>query len=429
MKLETTSSDPPLPEEEQSEGPAPYRQLTVIGFTFWLNYLAYGLIIPLTPTMMSYYLSEYSVPAVLMGGVAATIYGLSQVFFGPVWGAFSDHRGRKPILLWSLWIQFAVQILWIFSDTIWLFLVVRAMTGVTSGNMSITSAAISDSTSRKYRLIGMNVLAMGFALGSTLSPLIGGLLVKVNPLDYFPVWGSLGVNPFSFVAFGSLFFCSINLILVYSLFNESHPEKARTHILDISFTKILGRLRRVPEKSMNQLNFVFLIFVFAYAAVQFNLAFLALERYNWSASKTSLLYATSGIFQLISQSLILPRISKEYNERECSYIGFVLATLGVGLMAMPLHSWALVAGLIFLAIGAGLAFPALSSLASLYAPADRQGEYLGLFRARAAMGSGLGPVVLGSLFAITNPGIAFGLFSLLYLIAFLTARGLPEPHK
>ncbi|MBC2607937.1 MFS transporter [Pelagicoccus albus] len=425
--MNETDIPPQSDPQNAAKPPAPWRQLTVIGFTFWLNYLAYGLIIPLIPTMMAYYLAEYSIPSVLMGGVAATIYGLSQVFLGPVWGAFSDHKGRKPILLWSLWIQLAAQILWIFSDTIWLFLLVRAFTGITSGNMSITSAAISDSTSRHHRMLGMNVLAMGFALGSTLSPLIGGLLVKVNPLDYVPYLRDYGVNPFSFVAFGSMMFCVLNLWMVRFLFRESHPREARTQVLDVSVKTILGRLHRVPEKAMNQLNFVFFIFVFAYAAVQFNLSFLALNRYDWTPSKTSLLYAASGVFQLISQSFILPRLSKYMDERQCSFIGFVLAALGVAIMASPLPSYGLVTGLIFLATGAGLVFPALSSLASLYAPHDRQGEYLGLFRARAAMGSGFGPIALGSVFAFTGPIVAFGAFSVLYLFAFSLARRLPEP--
>lgn len=419
------------PLEEHASGtekvpPAPWRQLSVIGFTFWLNYLAYGLIIPIIPTMMSYYLTEYSLPTVLMGGIAATIFGLSQVFFGPVWGAFSDHRGRKPILLWSLRIQFVAQVLWIFSDTIWLFFLVRAITGITSGNMSITSAAISDSTSRHHRLLGMNVLAMGFAIGSTLSPLIGGALVRVNPLDYLPGSTAYGVNPFSFVAFGSMVFCLLNLWLVRYVFKESHPESARTKHLDVSVKRILRRLRSVPEKAMNQLNFVFFIFVFAYAAVQFNLGFLALERYDWSASRTSFLYAASGVFQLISQSFILPRLSLRMDERRCSFYGFLTATLGVVIMSIPFPSYGMVTGLLLLAIGAGIVFPALSSLASLYAPADRQGEYLGLFRARAAMGSGLGPVALGTLFAIFGPIVAFSIFSILYLYALSLARRLPR---
>lgn len=413
---------------DETPPPAPFRQLTVIGFTFWLNYLSYGLIIPLIPTMMSYYLAEYSIPSVLMGGVAATIFGLSQVFLGPVWGAFSDHHGRKPILLWSLYIQFAAQMLWIFSDTIWLFLLVRAITGITSGNMSITSAAISDSTSRHHRMLGMNVLAMGFALGSTLSPLIGGVLIKVNPLDFFPSLNRFGVNPFSFVAFGSMLFCLLNLWLVRFIFKESHPKKARTQHLDASARTILKRLRRVPEKAMNQLNFVFFIFVFAYSAVQFNLSFLALARYDWTPSRTSLLYAASGIFQLLSQSVLLPRLSKRIEERKCSLIGFLFSTIGVGIMSIPLPSYGLVIGLILLATGAGLVFPALSSLASLYAPSDRQGEYLGLFRARAAMGSGFGPVALGSLFAFSGPIVAFSTFSVLYLYALRLARKLPPPQ-
>lgn len=407
--------------------PAPWRQLSVIGVTFWLNYLAYSLVIPLIPAMMHYYLDGRSGSALILGGATAAIYGISQIFFGPVWGAFSDHLGRKPILIWSLRIQLVAQVVWIFSGHLWLFLLVRAITGITSGNMSITSAAISDSTSRHHRMLGMNVLAMGFAVGSTLSPLIGGGLVLINPLDYFPGAERYGITPFSFVAFGSLLFCLMNLAMVRYMFDESHPPEARTPSLGLSVRGVLGRLRGVPEKAMNQVNFVFLIFVFAYSAVQFNLAFLALERHEWSASKTSLLYATCGICQLLSQSVLLPWLCKRMEERTCSYLGFGLCTIGVGLLAAPFPPIGMIAGLVFLSTGAGLVFPALSSLASLYAPKDRQGEYLGLFRARAAMGSGFGPIVLGSLFAKLGPTIAFGAFSLLYLFAFRQARLLPEP--
>jgi MFS family permease len=410
---------------EAEAKPPQWRQLSVIGVSFWLNYLAYGLIIPLIPSMMDFYLDENTVDTVIMGGLVATIFGLSQVFFGPVWGAYSDHFGRKSILIWSLRIHLLAQLIWVFGDTLWLFLVVRALSGITSGNMSITSAAISDSTSRQDRMLGMNVLAMGFALGSTLSPLIGGALVQVNLLDYFPDSARFGINPFSFVAMGSVGFCLINLFMAGRFFTESHPPEARSPHLDITAKRILRRLRSVPEVAMNKLNFVFFIFVFSYSAVQFNLSFLAHERYAWSASTTSLLYACSGIFQLLSQSFLLPFLSRRMEERQCGFLGFGTCSIGVGLMALPLAWPSLAIGTCLLATGAGLVFPALSSLASLYAPKDRQGEYMGLFRARAAMGSGLGPIFLGSIFAYLGPSVAFGGFSFLYLFALFKARGLP----
>ena len=50
-------------------------------------------------------------------------------------------------------------------------------------------------------------------------------------------------------------------------------------------------------------------------------------------------------------------------------------------------------GLALLAIGSALVSPCLSALVSLYTPADRQGEVLGVFRSLGALSRAIAPII------------------------------------
>src|SRR5204863_1779 len=71
------------------------------------------------------------------------------------------------------------------------------------------------------------------------------------------------------------------------------------------------------------------------------------------------------------------------------------ARVGVGL---AYSAGMLYAGLGLMAVGSALAMPCVSSLASRYAPADRQGLALGTNRSMMALARALGPVAAGAIY-------------------------------
>jgi MFS family permease len=58
----------------------------------------------------------------------------------------------------------------------------------------------------------------------------------------------------------------------------------------------------------------------------------------------------------------------------------------------------LYSGLFFLAVGSSMAIPCLTSLVSLYTPAQEQGRSIGIFRSLGALARVIGPIAASLLY-------------------------------
>ena len=81
--------------------------------------------------------------------------------------------------------------------------------------------------------------------------------------------------------------------------------------------------------------------------------------------------------------------------------GFVILIPGLALVALAgsLQSLlVLLIGLFFMAVGSAMIIPCLTSLVSMYAPAEEQGRILGVYRSVGALGRTVGPILGGILY-------------------------------
>src|SRR5699024_8828433 len=127
--------------------------------------------------------------------VISSGFSLLQFVFAPFWGAVSDRRGRRGVLLLSVAGTAAGYFIWIFSWSFWLFLIARIVSGAFSGNLSVATAAVADVTTRQERSKAMGLVGAAFGLGLVTGPTIGALTVHINLAERFPSLAGIGVNP------------------------------------------------------------------------------------------------------------------------------------------------------------------------------------------------------------------------------------------
>ena len=233
-------------------------RLAILFLTLFLDLVGFSIIFPLFPAMLDYYLpngvgdstwlghimeilinwSEQSgasnpnfMATVLFGGLLGSLYSILQFIFAPIWGAYSDRYGRRPILLLTILGLALSYALWIFASSFYLLLLARVIGGIMGGNLSVATAAIADISSKEKRSTSLAIVGIAFGLGFIIGPAIGGLSTQVNLLEMAPSLEKFGVNPFSFAAAISCILCLVNLGWVYTKFDETKQISRARHVM------------------------------------------------------------------------------------------------------------------------------------------------------------------------------------------------------
>ncbi|MEO8337509.1 MAG: MFS transporter, partial [bacterium] len=125
------------------------RQLVVILCIVALDAVGIGLIFPILPGLLKELTGSADIS--LLYGVILALYALMQFVFSPVLGALSDRYGRRPVLLLSIAGATVDYVFMALSPIVAVLLIGRAIAGITSANMAVATAYISDITEEQQR--------------------------------------------------------------------------------------------------------------------------------------------------------------------------------------------------------------------------------------------------------------------------------------
>ncbi|MCB1322601.1 MAG: MFS transporter, partial [Leptospiraceae bacterium] len=184
------------------------RTAMLVLLILFLDLVGFTLIFPLVPEMLDFYLTGARTPGsidawllplsqaardllpadrqddttmiILLGGILASLYSVLQFATSPYWGKLSDRIGRRPVLLITSLGLAVSYALWFLSSSFTLFIISRVVGGLMSGNMSVASAAMADTTTPEGRTRAMGMVGAAFGLGFVIGPVIGGLTSLVD---------------------------------------------------------------------------------------------------------------------------------------------------------------------------------------------------------------------------------------------------------
>jgi MFS family permease len=434
--------------------PAPQRRLSlgVIFLTLYIDLIGFSIIFPLGPDLLEYYLGREGTSGVLgwvlgqtsalaqafgienyapvlFGGVISSVFSILQFVFAPFWGAVSDRRGRRGVLMLTVAGTAIGYLLWVCSGSFWLFLLSRVVSGAFSGNLSVATAAVADVTAREERSKSMALVGAAFGLGLVTGPTLGAVAIRFNLLDYFPGLERFGINPFSVPALVALVLCLVNLVWIHARFAESlSPETravAREPRLRNPITAILG----LHSPALRRANLVAFTFSISFVAMEAALTFLATKRFGYTAKENGILLGFLGLCAIITQGFIVRRLLQVANEIPILVWGLGFSTVGLLVIGYALEPWMLYAGVALLALGSGLVNPSTTGLISLYATAEEQGRVLGIFRSLSALSRAFTPLLAGVVFWRYGSHSVFVGGAALSLVALGISIKLPRPVK
>jgi MFS family permease len=437
-----------------SSHPARPLSLGVIFLTIFIDLLGFTIIFPLFPAILDHYLkvdgsggglgwlitqidafaqlagSHSNYRAVLFGGVLGSLYSLLQFVFAPIWGALSDRRGRRHVLLITVSGTTLSYVLWFFSGSFLLFVVARLIGGAFAGNLSVATAAVADVTSREDRAKGMGVVGVAFGLGFLFGPALGSIAAFHDLSLGHPGLTRLGVNPFSLPALLSFGFSLINLVWVWARFTETIDPAQRSEKKEhVRIRHPLHELISAEAGPARRTNWLYFIFTLAFGGMEFSLPVLAAERFHYAPTDMFKIFVFLGLVLILTQGGIVRRAVPRFGEKPVLLTGLASVLTGIALVGLSATPALLYTGLGAIGLGAGLVNPSVSSLVSLYSPPAQQGRMLGIFRSLGSLARGIGPLVACALYWWLGATTTYLIAAAVVLLPWILALPLPRPAK
>jgi len=158
---------------------------------------------------------------------------------------------------------------------------------------------------------------------------------------------------------------AFNLYYIGKKFKETlPPEKRGKHDTERS-SNPLKLFKPLPYKGINTTIIGHFLFLTAFSGMEFTLTFLAVERLSYTSMDNAYMFIFIGFLIALVQGGVVRRKAREVGEKKMAVMGLILLIPGMVAIGYAASNLLLYVGLFFLAIGAAMAIPCLTSLALL----------------------------------------------------------------
>jgi DHA1 family tetracycline resistance protein-like MFS transporter len=388
------------------------KPLVVIFAAIGLDAVGIGLIFPILPRLLESVAHTQNTAPVI--GIMIALYAVMQFIFAPVLGALSDNLGRRPVLLISLVGAAINYVAMAFAPQLWMLLLGRAIAGLTSANMSVATAYVTDISPEDKRARRFGLFNAMFGAGFIVGPVLGGLLG-----DY---WLRL-----PFIAAAAL--NAGNLLLALFILPESHTP-ARQKI-DLAALNPLRPLRWVfSMKGLVPVVLVFFILAATGEAYGTCWALWGFDAFQWNGFWIGLSLGTFGACLTLAQAFLPGPATKYLGERNAVLVGIACACAALVAMAFAKQGWIVFVIMPVFALG-GIGTPAFQALATRQVDPARQGQFQGVLASAVSLASIVGPLVFSTFYFLVQkrwPGAIWLSVVVIYAIAVpLVFRGTGRP--
>ncbi len=378
------------------------RALVVILAAVTLDAIGIGLIFPILPRLLEDVAHTQDVALLL--GVMLALYSAMQFLFSPVLGVLSDRYGRRPVLLVSLAGAAIDYLIMAFAPQLWLLVVGRAVAGITSANMAVATAYITDISAEDERARRFGYFHAMFGIGFIIGPVLGGIL------------GDIWVRaPFLLAAVLN----GLNFALALFVLPESRKGVPGTKfdLQTLNPFRPLGWAMSFAPLLPLMAIFVIMNFVGTmYGTVW---ALFGQDMFAWNGLMIGASLGAFGLFHAGAQALLTGPAAARLGERWALVLGMACELTALLILGFATQGWILFALAPLFALG-GIGMPALQSLTTRQVDADNQGKLQGVLASLVSLSAVFGPLFFSFIYfelKPTWPGLIWIVGGAVYLLA------------
>ena len=370
------------------------KRMIVLFATIFIVGVGFSIIMPVLP----YYAESMGANAFQLG-MLITVYAVCQFIFAPIWGAYSDRVGRRPVLLLGILGYSVTFILFGFATKLWMLYVIRIAGGILAcATMPTAMAYVGDFTSMEKRGSAMGMIGAAMGMGMVFGPAIGGILSAISLAFPFVFAGLLALA---------------NAVSVYILLPESLANENRI-------------IRKVERASLLEGLKTPLVVLFLFICLgsigesihHGTFALFAESKLSFTARDIGWAFTAAGIVMALVQGMLVGRLINRFGEEKTAATGIILMGISFGLFLFMYNILSSIAFMAVFSAGVGLMRPSISAAVSKRTSTG-QGSAMGILNGYDSLGRAIGPMLGGFML---DQGLNMGYYTAITisLLALLT---------
>ncbi len=398
--------------------PQPSRHALIFIFiTMLVDTIGLGIVIPVTPKLITELTHQGMSEAARWGGWLFFVFALMQFLCAPLIGNLSDRFGRRPVLIASLAMLGVDYLITGLAPTIaWLF-VGRLLSGIAGAAYPTANAYIADVSPPEKRAANFGLVGAAFGIGFVIGPAVGGLL------------GQFGARIPFYVSAGIAFSNALYGLIVLK---ESLPPERRRPF-EVWRANPLGALIALRRFPMLMGMFgVTVLMRLGHDANPVVWTYYTMLKFHWSSVQVGYSLMAVGAMMALVFSFLTRIVIPRLGELRSAYLGITCGAIGFFGYAYATQGWMLYVWMSIWVLMA-LAGPSLNAIMSKEVGPTEQGELQGALASLGSLTSVAAPPILSNLFGyftseaapVYFPGAAFfaaGVFMMLAALLLATAQ-------
>jgi len=342
-------------------------------------------------------------------GFLGATYSLFQLIGSPILGNWSDHFGRRKILLLSEggtflgWCIFLVALylpvhfthppsglVAAFTNTFPLLLlfISRALDGITGGNVSVANAYLADITPHAERKKNFGKMTASANLGLIFGPAFAGLLGATALGNMLPVAAAMVVSLTA-------------LCVIFFKLKDVRPKEPIADGAAGLLTVARDKHKNGFSVAMKQPNIPYFLLMYFLIFLGFNFFYASFPVYvaqemHWTVLQLGIFFSVLSGALVVVQGPVLSRISPIFSGASLVITGSVI--LAAAFVLLGTHSNVLLyAGAVLFAMGNGIMWPSFLALMSSATDDNYQGLVQGFAGSTGSLASIVG-LISGAFF-------------------------------
>ncbi|OAQ97264.1 hypothetical protein LLEC1_03161 [Akanthomyces lecanii] len=366
---------PPASKTSEASKPLPKLQILLLCFARTMEPIAFFAVFPFIAQMVKRngHLADSDVG--FYSGLIESLFSVVQIFVLIVWGRLADSIGRKPVMVITLAGIIVFTMAYTMATTIPQMILFRCLAGVFSGSRLVMRTMLFEHCTPENEARAYSWFGFANNIGTTLGPLIGGLLA--DPVAQYPR-AFKGITffekyPYALVGLGLAAVGTVGVV-ISSLFLEETLDSDQETISSTAGGEAPAHQALTMRELLMSHNVAITIWVYthfmliAFAVTALTPVFLFtpvnIGGTGFSASQISAFMAVQGASQAFWLLVAFPILQRRYGTKgllklcatayQFLFVGIILLNALLRISGKSAMAWAWTLGSCIAAAGPGV---------------------------------------------------------------------------